>query len=377
MHLWVEQTVQDLRYALRGLRRNPGFTLTAVAAAAIAIGASTAVFSAVDRILFRPLPYRDDGRLVSAGIMAPLDTTEFMLADAYFDLRRNPGPFVAVTSFQAGGIACDLTEQSPVRLRCMRVEGNFLETLGVRLTAGRPFSAEEDRPNGPRVAIISDALWRSRFAANPAAIGKALNIDGVPTRVAGVLPPDFVMPTLAHADILLPEALDAEFRRPYRTLDGYLSVLPTPDRHWQAFFTEIGRPELTSDPRFVTGTARNLNLPDLYGLLESELSQRSTAHWLTVLQKVGIPHSAINGLTSLVTDEHAMAVGLFETRQDAVGHTVRRVRSPLLFSAGALPDIGVAPVLGQHTAEILGEIGYDQAQIADLLAAGVIRQWQG
>src|ERR1017187_6672827 len=218
MHSWMEQTVQDLRYAFRGLRRNPGFTLTAVGAAAIAIGASTAVFSAVDRILFRPLPYHDEGRLVSAGIMAPLDTTEFMLADAYFDLRRNPGPFVAVTSFQAGGIACDLTEQSPVRLRSMRVEGNFLDTLGVRLAAGRPFSVEEDRPNGPRVAIISDALWRSRFAADPAAIGKALNIDGVATRVAGVLPPDFVMPTLAHADILLPEALDEAHERQGRAL---------------------------------------------------------------------------------------------------------------------------------------------------------------
>src|ERR1035438_639842 len=105
MHSWVEQTVQDLRYAVRGLRRNPGFTLTAVLATAIAIGASTAVFSAVDRILFRPLPYRDEGRLVSAGIMAPLDSNEFLLADSYFDLRRNPGPFAAVTSFQAGGIA--------------------------------------------------------------------------------------------------------------------------------------------------------------------------------------------------------------------------------------------------------------------------------
>src|ERR1039457_5903465 len=147
MHSWMEQTVQDLRYAVRGLRRNPGFTLTAVAAAAIAIGASTAVFSAVDRILFRPLPYRDEGRLVSAGIVAPLDANEFMLADAYFDLRRNPGPFAAVTSFQAGGIACDLTEQSPLRMSCMRVEGNFLDTLGGRLAAGRSFLAEEDRAN--------------------------------------------------------------------------------------------------------------------------------------------------------------------------------------------------------------------------------------
>src|ERR1035441_11092121 len=69
MHSWMEQTVQDLRYAFRGLRRNPGFTLTAVGAAAIAIGASTAGFSAVDRILLRPLPYHDEGRLVSAGIM--------------------------------------------------------------------------------------------------------------------------------------------------------------------------------------------------------------------------------------------------------------------------------------------------------------------
>src|ERR1022692_4845302 len=132
MLAWIEHTLQDVRYSLPGLRRNPGFTLTAVLAAAIAIGATTAVFRAVARILFRPLPYRDEGRLVSAGMMAPLDSTEFMLADAYFDLRRNPGPFVAVTSFQAGEMACDLTEQSPLRLRSMRVEGNFLDTLGGR-----------------------------------------------------------------------------------------------------------------------------------------------------------------------------------------------------------------------------------------------------
>jgi len=252
MPAWIEHTFQDLRYALRGLRRNPGFTLTAVMAAAIAIGASTAIFSAVDRILFRPLPYRDEARLVSAGMMTPLDSNEFLLADAYFDLRRNPGPFAAVTSFQAGAIECDLTEQSPLRMRCLRLEANFLDTLGVRLAAGRNFSAEEDRPNGPRVAIISHALWRSRFAADPAAIGKTLSIDGTPTRVAGVLPPDFVMPTLTHADILLPEALDEARERSGRALRVFARLkpgvtLPQAQSRLQPYFARMLE---TVPPRF-------------------------------------------------------------------------------------------------------------------------------
>jgi predicted permease len=252
MPAWIEHTFQDLRYALRGLRRNPGFTLTAVLAAAIAIGASTAIFSAVDRILFRPLPYRDEARLVSAGMMTPLDSNEFLLADAYFDLRRNPGPFAAVTSFQAGAIECDLTEQSPLRMRCLRLEANFLDTLGVRLAAGRNFSAEEDRPNGPRVAIISHALWRSRFAADPAAIGKTLSIDGTPTRVAGVLPPDFVMPTLTHADILLPEALDEARERSGRALRVFARLkpgvtLPQAQSRLQPYFARMLE---TVPPRF-------------------------------------------------------------------------------------------------------------------------------
>ena len=252
MPAWIEPTFQDLRYALRGLRRNPGFTLTAVLAAAIAIGASTAIFSAVDRILFRPLPYRDEARLVSAGMMTPLDSNEFLLADAYFDLRRNPGPFAAVTSFQAGAIECDLTEQSPLRMRCLRLEANFLDTLGVRLAAGRNFSAEEDRPNGPRVAIISHALWRSRFAADPAAIGKTLSIDGTPTRVAGVLPPDFVMPTLTHADILLPEALDEARERSGRALRVFARLkpgvtLPQAQSRLQPYFARMLE---TVPPRF-------------------------------------------------------------------------------------------------------------------------------
>ena len=127
----IEGLIQDVRYGARGLRRNAGFAVASILAAALGIGASTAVFSAVDRILFRPLPYRDEARLLSVGIMAPLDTNEFLLADGYFELRRHPGPFAAVTSFQAGQIACDLTESHPLRLNCVRAEANFLDTLGL------------------------------------------------------------------------------------------------------------------------------------------------------------------------------------------------------------------------------------------------------
>ena len=222
----IDEVFQDLRYGARGLQRNPGFALAAILAAALGVGASTAVFSAVDRILFRALPYRDEARLASVGIMAPLDTNEFMLAEGYFDLRRNPGPFQSVTSFQAGAIACDLTENHPLRLRCLRAEANFLDTLAVVPAAGRFFSAAEDRPNGPHVAVISYGLWSSRFGRDPQLGSRTVNLDGTPTLVVGVLPKDFLMPTLAGVDVLLPEALDEARERSGRALRVFGRLKP-------------------------------------------------------------------------------------------------------------------------------------------------------
>ena len=97
----IDITIQDARYALR----NPALALTAIIAAALGIGATTAVFSVIDRILFRALPYTRKPSCV-AGIIAPLDSNEFVFASEYFDLRHNPGPLEAVTSFQAGMLAC-------------------------------------------------------------------------------------------------------------------------------------------------------------------------------------------------------------------------------------------------------------------------------
>src|SRR5579871_4964836 len=134
-----ETLFQDLRYAARGLVRNPLFAVTAVFAAALGIGSTTAVFSVVDRILFRGLPYAHDEQLVSVGEMAPLDTNEFLLPDAYFEWRKNQTPFTAMTSFTAGTVDCDLTQRNAVRLGCARVEGNFLSVLGRSPLLGRTF----------------------------------------------------------------------------------------------------------------------------------------------------------------------------------------------------------------------------------------------
>ncbi len=208
VNLFIESLWQDLRYALRGLARQPLFTLTAVFAAALGIGSTTAVFSVVDRILFRSLPYPQDDKLVSLGMMAPLDSNEFLFAETYFDWRKHQTPFASVTSFTAGIADCDLTETNPMRLGCASVERNFLPTLGLAPFLGRNFSAEEDVPHGPRVALMSFGLWQSRFARDPNIPGKSVLVDGQPVVVVGVLPANFEMPTLAHADLLVPEALD-------------------------------------------------------------------------------------------------------------------------------------------------------------------------
>ena len=228
MHVntFVESLLQDLRYAARGFARQPLFTLTAVFAAALGIGSTTAVFSVVDRILFRGLPYAHDDRLVSLGMMAPLDTNEFLFADAYFDWRKHQTPFTSITSFTAGVADCDLTQTNPLRLGCAQVEGNFLSTFGISPVLGRNFTAQEDVPNGPRVALMTYGLWQSRFARDPNISGKTVLIDDRPVTIVGVLPANLEMPTLVHPDLLFPEALDEARERAGRVLRVFARLKP-------------------------------------------------------------------------------------------------------------------------------------------------------
>jgi putative ABC transport system permease protein len=210
----IEILVQDLRYAARGLARSPTFAVAAVFAIALGIGAATAVFSVVDRILFRSLPYPQAECLVSLGFVAPIIPQEFMLGTDYVEWRARQQPFESITSW-TGVNDCDLTAANPVRLSCAQVEASFLPTLGIRPIIGRNFTRDEDRPNGPPVALLSYGLWQSRFGGDPHVVGKTIPLDGRAATILGVLPPQFELPTLEHADVVVPQVLDeAQQRRP-------------------------------------------------------------------------------------------------------------------------------------------------------------------
>ena len=225
---WLETLKQDTRYGLRGLRRNPVFAVAAVLTLALGIGATTAVFSVVDRILFRSLPYAHDDRVFSVGITAPIMPQEFMLGSGYYIWKDHQTPFEKFSSW-SGVALCDLSEANPAQLRCAQVESDFLSTLGIDLLRGRSFKPEEDVPKAPHVAIISYGFWKKRFARAEDVLGKTISLDGEPARIIGILPENFELPTLEHVDIVVPQRLDEAQQRiaqPGRVLFAFARLKP-------------------------------------------------------------------------------------------------------------------------------------------------------
>ena len=158
---WLGTLVQDVRYALRGFRRSPVFALTVIATLALGIGATTAVFSVVDRILFRGLPYAQDDRLVSVGLVQSLARQEFTLGGFFYEWSDTQKPFASLT-FERGVNECDLTEANPVHLQCAVVAQNFLPTLGIVPVLGREFFSR--RRSAQRTEGRAHLQW---FVAKP------------------------------------------------------------------------------------------------------------------------------------------------------------------------------------------------------------------
>jgi putative ABC transport system permease protein len=198
---------QDARYGLRMLLKKPGFTLTAVITLALGIGATSTIFSFVNGILLRPLPYQDSGRLVSLDETAPKRgiTSMGVSFPNFLDWREQNRVFTGVAAY--GGADYTLTGSGePEQLSGADISYNTFEVLGVAPILGRTFTAEEDRPGNNLVVILGHNLWARRFGAKPDIIGQKITLLNRPHTVIGVMPPDFKFPEVA--DLWVPLALD-------------------------------------------------------------------------------------------------------------------------------------------------------------------------
>jgi predicted permease len=215
--LWVTSVAQDLRFTLRTLRRDRAFTMAAVLILALGIGANIAVFSVVDTILLRPLPFRDARRLAwiagNNGIGALSDTT--FRVDAYEEIRRHNQSFQDMTAyvpFLATSDAKMTGRGEPRVLAGVWVSGNFFPMLGIQPQLGRLFTPEETVKGGRPAVLLSYPFWQRQFAGNPAIVGQAITLNNRNVTVVGVLPASFDFGGVFHpgvkADIFTPVVMD-------------------------------------------------------------------------------------------------------------------------------------------------------------------------
>ncbi|MGE5326264.1 MAG: ABC transporter permease, partial [Deltaproteobacteria bacterium] len=222
---WLETLLQDVRYGLRQLRRNPGFTIVAVLTLALGIGANTAIFSVVNTTLLRPLPYKNPDALVWATErMAFMPGVAMVNGPDFMAWKNRNRVFQQIGAFNAG-VGANLTGTGqPIRVQVTNVTSDFFSMLGIAPIAGRDFIPAEGKQGQEHVALISEKLWRERFGGNPAMEGKPIDLDGTPYTVVGVMPGGLRYP---EADVWTPIALDAADFSPHAS-------------HWQ-ILTVIGR----------------------------------------------------------------------------------------------------------------------------------------
>ena len=203
----MDRLTQDIHYALRRLFKSPGFALVAVVTLALGIGANSAIFSVVNGILLKPLPYPESDRLV--GVYHVYEKSrEVMSGPNFIDVTRAATSLENAAAVQSSGII--LTgEGDPVRLDIARASASLFGVLRVKPALGRTFTADEDTPGKTDVVVLSHGLWRTRFGSDPNVIGKRIQMDGVATEIIGVMPAGFSYP--AGREAWLPIAYDESF----------------------------------------------------------------------------------------------------------------------------------------------------------------------
>jgi predicted permease len=225
---WLETFLKDLRFGLRSLGKSPGFTAVTLLTLALGIGANTAIFSIVNAVILRPLPYPQPEQLVKIWPDKPRVSTS--KAD-YLEIKRRTHSFEDIAAYSNWGFTLTGTGE-PAKLEGARTTANLFSLLGAEAAVGRTFASDEDQPGKSDVAVLSHGLWQSRFGSNRGIVGQTITIDGKSHTVVGVMPKQFNFPEGIRRDLWIPATLDPsaseDFASGYLTLVGRLKAGVTP-----------------------------------------------------------------------------------------------------------------------------------------------------
>ncbi|HLJ79796.1 MAG TPA: ABC transporter permease [Acidobacteriaceae bacterium] len=204
---WAEDIARDVWFALRSLRKTPGFTTVALLVIAIGIGANAAVFSVIDAVLLKPLTYPDAEQLVQVVTTGSFGAFPVASIPEYNLWRQQTSIFQQIAGYDNGGAGMNLTGgEAPQQVQAIHVTADYFAMFGAPLALGRTFTAAEDQPNGGHVVVLSYGLWRKRYGGDPKIVGSNIAIDGQPFLVVGVIGRGFV--TDGPADLWVPMQMD-------------------------------------------------------------------------------------------------------------------------------------------------------------------------
>jgi len=334
--------LSSFRFAARSLRKHPGFALVAVGTLALGIGANTAIFSLVNTILLRPLPYPDADELVWINSAAPQRgvTDEPVSYPDFLDWQRLSTTFIAMGAYADRRFY--LTEgEWPERVSGALISPEVLATLGVEPRHGRAFQPEEGRPGGARVALIGYALWQRRFGADPELIGRRLSINGERYVVIGIMPPRFHFPE--YADLWLPLVRDASSPRDRGELSVVARLRPGSTlEHARTEMNEIARRLESEHP--VTNAGKGVVLMPLRQYYVGDTGLAALVLLLATGLLLLIVCTNLSNLLLARAVSRQREIGLMLAIGASRGRVIQQLlaESTLLALLGAVPGVGLA-----------------------------------